>query len=596
METEVHLITNKREAEAARQDLILREFASLDVETTPVPWYHPDYKLLTIAFSTREGHAYVIAIEHDQAEDGGLVLAKELLNDLPDHLTWVMQNGAFDVLALRARGIGLRTPWFDTMGVQYLLDVDLPKGLEALVERWLGEPPWKDIDYKAPEDEDIQTLALLNARDADATLRLHPPMWGAIDAYPEIMRLWTELLQPAMVTLMEMEQSGFPVDIDRLDNLTMDVEDRIETTLEDIRRIAGDDRLNPNSTQQLQKLLYGKFGLPVTMFTPGGAPSTNAESLRKIEKEHSIIPLIQRFRKDRKLLTASLLPWGEHADLNGRLHPRYKPAHVKTGRLASEMPNIQQVPRDEAVRRIFGGEVVSYEEGQRIKIVDIDYSQLELRIVAELSGEATMLAAFKAGEDLHALTASTLGVDRYTGKTANFGLLYLAGPRKLKWIAEEAGIEMTELEAERIRAQWFATYPAIEEFHNATIEEARANGGITTILGRWRPLPDINSPDWGKKAGAERQAVNTPIQSLASDITLMVLNQLAHDPELTRLGIHPIATVHDSILFEVPEQYLDMIPYIQERMEDPPLHKIFGVTLSVPLETEAKVGNYWGSD
>ena len=597
MPTNVTWITNPKEAETARTDLFLSEFAAIDVETTPVPWYHPDFKLLTVAISTKEGHAYVIGIEHAQAHGPtGLALARQVLNDLPPHLSWVMQNGAFDLLALSKRGIYLTTPWFDTMGVQYLLDVDLPKGLEALAYRWLGVDPWKDIDYKAPEEEDLSVLGQLNANDADVTLRLRKPMQHSLNYSPAIHQVWTELLQPAMLTLARMEQHGFPVDIDRLANLTLDVEDRIETTLEDIKRVAGDEDLNPNSTKQLQKLLFGKFGLPVTVFTDGGAPSTNAEALRKIEDQHAIIPMIQRFRKDRKLLTASLLPWAEHVDDHGRLHPRYKPAHVKTGRLASEMPNIQQVPRDVDVRRIFGGERVPYDETQNIKIVDIDYSQLELRIVADLAGEETMLAAFEAGDDLHQLTATTLGVDRYTGKTANFGLLYQAGPRKLKWIAEEAGIYMTELEAERIRAQWYATYPAIGEFHEATIAAARQDGGITTLIGRWRPLADINSPDYKKKGGAERQAVNTPIQSLASDITLLVLNDLYEDRNLRDASIRPIATVHDSILFEIPETELDMIPYIQEKMENPPLLDRFGVHLGVPLVTEAKVGNYWGSD
>jgi DNA polymerase-1 len=587
METTIHEVTDYADARMLHSELRMSQLASLDVETTPVPWYHPDFKLLTIAISIKEGEAHVIGIEHPEAGPDGLELAQIVLSDVPPHVKWVMQNGAFDLLALQARDIYLNTPWFDTMGVQYLLDVEAPKSLEALVMRWLGFPPWKDIDYKAPQDEDIQTLFLLNGRDADATLRLWLPMQEALRNQPEQQFIYDYLLQPAMETLAQMELHGFPVDMERLLDLAAEVEVRIEDTLADIRDLVGLPELNPNSTKQLQKLLYGQLGLPVTVFTDGGAPSTNKEALRNIEDLHAIIPMIQQFRTDRKLLTASLLPWTEHVDENNTMHPRYKPAHVKTGRLASEMPNIQQVPRDEEVRGVFGGK-------PGYKIVDIDYSQLELRIVAWLAGEETMLRAFELGQDLHELTAATLGVDRYTGKTANFGLLYGAGPRKLKWIAAEAGIEMTELEAERIRAQWFALYPAIADFHEAAIHEARTTGGITTAIGRWRPLPDINSNDWPKKGGAERQAVNTPVQSLASDITLMVLNELYKDPALKRAGIKPIATVHDSILFLVPDDQLKMIPYIQEQMEEPPLEMLFGVKLGVPLETEAKVGDYWG--
>ena len=332
MATTITWVTTLDQAASARKDLILSEFAALDVETTPVPWYHPDFKLLTIAVSTSEGHAYVIAIEHPQGFHGQLAVAKALLNNLPEHLTWVMQNGSFDLLALQARDIYLRTPWFDTMGVQYLLDVDAPKSLEVLAKRWLGVEPWKDIDYKAPEDEDLSVLGQLNANDAEITRRLRKPMQDAMT--PDIQAVWTHLLQPAMVTLGRMELHGFPVDEDRLINLTMDVEDRIETTLDDIRRVAGDEDLNPNSTKQLAKLLFGKLGLPVTIFTEGGAPSTNAEALRKIEEQHAIVPMIQRFRKDRKLLTASLLPWAEHVDKEG-----------------ADAPEVQARPRQDGAAR-----------------------------------------------------------------------------------------------------------------------------------------------------------------------------------------------------------------------------------------------------
>ena len=252
------------------------------------------------------------------------------------------------------------------------------------------------------------------------------------------------------------------------------------------------------------------------------------------------------------------------------------------------MPNIQQVPRDKEVRSIFGGV-----EGHQI--VELDYSQLELRIVAWLSGEPRMVAAYDAGEDLHQTTADALGVDRQTGKTANFGLLYGAGYRKLRQIAEsDYGVSMSEMQAEAIRTQWFDTYSAVADFHDSAIAEARRDGGVTTILGRWRPLPDIHSADWGPKGGAERQAVNTPIQSVASDLTLSVLTDLMNADWLKSRGIKPIITVHDSILFLVPDHQMCMVPTIQQFMENPNWDEKFGIKVGVPLLVDMKHAKYWG--
>jgi len=586
-----HWITTTEQAENLATYLDEAPFASLDTETTAVPWYHPDFKLLVVAITTHEGHAFVIPVEHPEAPDNSLDLLSVIWKNFPARGRdgyWVMQNGAFDLLVMRQYGVDL-TPdtWVDTLGLQYLLDVEASKGLEALAQRWLGEVPWKDIDYKKPEEESLDVLGQLCANDADITYRLAEPMLAALEQNPDLLRLNEKLLAPAMRTLADMEWQGVPVVHDTLNDITDVTIDIVDELLEHIREVAGEPELNPNSVLQLRKVLYGKLGLPVMGFTEKGAPSTNAATLQKIEKLHNIVPLIQELRSERKLLTASLIPWGEHASYDGRLHPRYKPAFVKTGRLSSEMPNIQQVPKDDAIRSIFGG-VEGYQ------VVELDYSQLELRIVAWLAGEEAMLDAFFNNEDLHQTTADALGVNRQTGKTANFGLLYGAGYRKLKDIAAlEYGLELTESQAEAIRAQWFAAYPAIEKFHEACIKEARTNGGITTVLGRWRPLPEILSPDWKFKGGSERQAVNSPVQSVASDITLYKLSHLhailkSHE---TRAFI----TVHDSIILLVPDDELRLVGLVKEYMEDTDdINEAFGIEIGVPLKVDVKVGPTWG--
>lgn len=559
----------------------------LDIETTPVPWYTPEFRLLTIALAPSPEIAYVIPFYHSQVSpieaDQNIDWLRDLVADF-DRL-YVMQNGAFDYVALASVNINLPLPWFDTMVAQYLLDVEKSKGLTDLAARYLGVQPWKDIDYKKPEEEDLSVLARLNGRDAAITLALYDPLYTALTDAGQ-MELYDRLMMPAVETLCRMEMSGIPVDRDRLIDLHAEIEDEIDNLLEDIREIAGEPKLNPNSTKQLGKLLYEKFELPVFVWTDGGAPSTNKEALHKLEGMHSIIPKLLKFRELRKLFTASLTPWLDKLDDMDFLHPRYKPAHVKTGRLASEMPNIQQVPRDPRVRRVFGGR-------EDHMIVEMDYSQLELRIVAWLASEEEMLRAFRAGEDLHQVTADAFGVDRQTAKALNFGLLYGAGPKKLKWIAaEQYGVELSMMQAESLRAQWFKKYPQIEKYHKSAVLEAQLTGGVTTALGRWRPIPDINSEDWGKKAHAERQAINTPVQSLASDLTLIKLNEIA---EQGFYGVIPIATVHDSILFEFNTLALHLRGPVRDIMEDTTiLDDLFGLTCDVPLNVDIKTGTHWG--
>jgi len=583
-----HWITTPEQAERLATYLDKAPFASLDTETTTVPWYHPDFKLLVLAVTTHDGHSFIVPVDHAEAADNARDLLPIIFQNFPARAGsgyWVMQNGAFDLLVMRQYGVNLTTEaWDDTLGIQYLLDVEAPKGLEALAQRWLGEMPWKNIDYKKPEEESIDVLGELCANDADITYRLAAPMLEALRQNPKLLNLYDRLLAPAMRTLADMEWAGVPIQMGHLGDLADVTTQIVIDLLDDIREVAGEPELNPNSVIQLRKVLYGKLGLPVMGFTDKGAPSTNAATLQKIEKLHSIVPLIQELRAERKLLTASLLPWIEHASYDGMLHPRYKPAFVKTGRLSSEMPNIQQVPKDNAIREVFGGL-----EGYQV--VELDYSQLELRIVAWLANEERMLHAFNNDMDLHQFTADEIGVDRHTGKTANFGLLYGAGYRKLKEIAaKDYGLELTDSQAEAIRAQWFAAYPAIPEFHEACIKEARTDGGITTVLGRWRPLPDIHSPDWAFKGGSERQAVNSPVQSVASDITLF---KLTHLPDLgeTRAFI----TVHDSIIFLVPDENMSQVPAILEYMEDTDdINEAFGIEIGVPLKVDVKVGPTWG--
>ena len=595
MDTDITVVQGWREINELKEELATSAIAALDTETTTSAWYEPEHRLLCIAISTREGHAYVIPWDHAQNLQR-LGSLNEVFGPADSQPIWVMQNGAFDYLVMRNAGVDLRAPWEDTMGMQYLLDVEAPKGLTALVERWLDLPPWKDIDYKHPEEEDLSTLMRLCGRDADATLRVYNRISHEIYSDDKLTTIYQNLLKPAMVALAEMEEYGVPIDLNYLQDLTERKQEEIDLLVERLRGWAGDDKYNPNSTQQTAKLLFGKLGLPVTEFTATGAPSTSASVLDKLRRKHPIIEDLLRYRSLRKLTTASLVPWSDLASYDrglaagiGWLHPRYKPAFVKTGRLSSESPNIQQVPRDSEVRRVFTAPA-------GYNIAEFDYSQLELRIVAWLANEATMLDAYKRGVDLHVLTAERLGVDRQTGKTANFGLLYGAGYRKLRQIAaDEYGLDLSEAEAQAIHSGWFTAYPRIAGYHYRCIVSGRRDEGVRTPFGRWRPLPDIRSSDQAVRSHNERQAINTPVQSTASDLTLLMITEFVKDGQLREWGVRPIITVHDSILFLIPEDAgPEVVSYLRDRMENPPTKQAFGVEIGVPLVVDHKIGKNWG--
>lgn len=589
--TKIHLVQSPVEwAEMIQQYEIASPMEmAIDVETTPVPWYVEEFSLLTVAFSWEEGEAWVVPVSHPETAPrmvDQVIRLREFVEEINFSATTpVMQNGQFDILALRQFGVelpcGKMLWWEDTLVLEYVMDTNRSKSLPALAKRYLFMDDWKDIDYKAPEEEPLDVLARLNGRDADITLRVYKKQMDELnDAH---VLLYNRLLMPAVYTVTEMEWDGIPIDTNKLWDTTTKYQEEIDEILGQLRARVDNPKFNPNSYKQLGKFLYDDLGLPITVWTDTGNPSTSAEALKKIAKFDPVVETILRYKKLLKLTTASLLPW-QNLERDGKLHPRYKPAMVKTGRLSSEQPNIQQVPRGE-LRSLFGG-VPGH------KMVEIDFSQMELRVVAYLAGEETMLDAFRSGKDLHQVTADAFGVDRQTAKALNFGLLYGAGPRKLMWIAEEQyGVKLSEDRATALRNAWFAKYPAIARYHADAISDAHKHGGVYTRLGRFRALPELESSEPGIVAHGERQAINTPVQSLASDITLYQLNGIFFS------GLaQPVATVHDSIVFLIPDEEVDdVVPRLRDRMEDlTNFAEDFGHDLlDLPLQTDCKIGDYW---
>jgi DNA polymerase-1 len=593
-----------------------RVFGAIDIETTVEenPWANRP-ELVSVAISFDGYRAFVF--KHDT----WLERSKAAI----EKADWVMQNGLFDRLILHLFDIDVRLV-HDTMAIQYLLDPDLPKGLEDLSERYLGLPPYKDVDYHNILDEPWDKVAEMNGEDACRTFNLFRPLADLLNKNKKLSRLYQWLLMDAVNTLIHVTENGIPVDEPNLARATEFYEDKLEkllTVLIDTapdplesvypkgwpkKRKADPSIFNPASSHQVRHILFDIFKLPVLEVTKPkdpdcDTPSTKADVLLMLETFHAEgeqqewIYNLRQHRQVSKLVNSYLHSWPAQMH-EGWMHPRYKPLHVVTGRLSSEKPNVQQVPRSKEFRNIFGGV-----EG--MTWMKADYSQIELRLAALTANEPIMLQAYRDGGDLHRLTASLiLGDDsdeaRQVGKTLNFGLLYGAGWATLQKVARsDYEVFLDEFDARRYRENFFATYSRLGDWHDDMRYLISSTGMSTSRLGRVRWLPNAKIP-WevedmrGKKNQAIREGINMPIQSLASDMLLNSLVQVI--PQVEPLGAKVIAEVHDEIDLLVPDENVDKVARIvKDTMEDLTWLKRFGVTLDVPIVADIEVGTHWGT-
>jgi len=608
---------------------------ALDIETTisPNPWTDPP-QLVSVAV-TFDGHtAFVFR------DDRYLEAAR--LKDNP----WIMQNGLFDKLMVEhLKGWKLQIHG-DTMAMQYLLDPNEPKGLEDLSLKYLGLGPYKDVDYHNILDEPFEKVAEMNAEDTCRTYNLYRPLADLINADRRLSRVYQWIILPGINELIQVTLNGVPVAEDRFNLLLEEYEPKVRglrTYLEEfscapraevypqgwpkpsswrvndkIDKETGEilepgqgkwagTLFNPGSPNQVRHILYDIWQLPILEWTKNEdnpQPATGADVLLQLETFHATgeqqewLLKLREYRKANKLLTSYLQSLPKLWDNDGWLHPRYKPLHVVTGRLSSDQPNIQNMPRDKVFRDVFGGV-----EG--MTWIKADYSQIELRIAAWLSQESLMLQAYENGDDLHALTAKLVLGDetaeaRQVGKTLNFGLLYGAGPKTLQRIARsQYSVFLTEDEAKFYHAEFFRTYPGLRNWHKQQEQQVCSTGIARSPLGRIRYLPKARIP-WevedmrGHKIGAIHEGLNHPIQSFASDLLLTSLIKVA--PLVKPFGAYVVAEVHDEIDFLCPDENVSQVSAIvKETMEDVSWLERFGIKLGIPVVTDIETGTHWGS-
>lgn len=558
--------------------------------------------LIGFSFAVAPGEAAYLPVAHDYLDapaqlDRDWVLAqlKPLLED--DKALKVGQNLKFDQSMLARYDINLRGIAFDTMLESYVLDsVAGRHDMDSLAERYLNHKTitFEEIAGKGKNQLTFNQIALEQAgpyaaEDADVTLQLHLVLWPKLQQSEGLKRVFQEIEMPLLPVLSRIERTGVLIDQNILAAHSKELTIRLDELEKQAHELA-DEPFNLASPKQLQVILYEKQKLPILKKTPGGAASTNEEVLAELALDYPLPKVILEYRGLAKLKSTytDKLPLMINP-VSGRVHTSYHQAVTATGRLSSRDPNLQNIPvRNEEGRRIRQAFIAP----QGYRIMAADYSQIELRIMAHLSQDKGLLAAFAAGKDIHRATAAEVfglplekvtNEQRRSAKAINFGLIYGMSAFGL---ARQLNIPRGE--AQRYMDLYFERYPGVLEYMERTRKQAADQGYVTTLDGRRLYLPDIHSRNATRRKAAEREAINAPMQGTAADIIkramIAVDAWLQQEPEPK---VRVIMQVHDELVFEVHESVLESAEQkVRELMEQ-------SMQLAVPLKVDVGVGDNW---
>jgi len=557
--------------------------------------------LVGISFAAEPGHAAYLPLAHTATgtpaqlpQARALALLRPLLEDPSVHK--IAQNGKYDLHILRRHGIELAGFSEDTLLESFILDAGSARhDLDSLAQRHLGYTTitYEDVAGKGARQisfaqVDLDTATRYAAEDADITLRLHHLLRPRLTAAPAQEAVYRDIEIPLIPVLARIEAHGVKLDTAELHRQTQDLSRRMLSAQQQAYQLAG-RTFNLDSPKQLQALLFDELKLPALVKTPKGQPSTNEEALDAIADQHPLPRIILDYRSLAKLRSTytEKLPAMLHPG-TGRLHTSYHQSGAATGRLSSSDPNLQNIPiRTEDGRRIRKAFIA--EDGWRL--VACDYSQIELRIMAHLSEDAGLLSAFASGADIHKATAAevfgrTLETvtpeQRRAAKAINFGLMYGMSAFGL---ARNLGISRSD--AQDYISTYFARYPGVRDFMQSTREQARERGYVETVFGRRLYLDYISKGTAPQRAGAERAAINAPMQGTAADIIKRAMIDidawLATQTDRARM----ILQVHDELVFEVREAFVDTL------LEGAVARMSAAAQLRVPLVVDAGVGGNW---
>ena len=593
-------VTTEAQFAALLDKLSQTDKIGIDTETTSLDAMNASLVGISIAFQA--GEAVYIPVGHSLTAAPEQLDLQDVLGRLKPHLEnpalkKIGQNLKYDQHVFANYGIALNGIAGDAMLASYIIESHLGHGLDELSERWLG---LETITYESLcgkgakqigfADVAIEQATEYAAQDADFALRLEAHLRAQMDA--KQLEMYEKMELPVAQVLFEMERNG--VQIDRAELARQSAELGAELMkLEQEAYAAAGQPFNLNSPKQLQEILFDKMGIPTKGLkkTAKGSISTNEAVLEQLAPDYPLPKIILQNRSLAKLKSTYTDKLPEMiSPKDGRVHTTYAQAVAITGRLASNNPNLQNIPIRTAegrrVRRAFTAP-------QGSVIVSADYSQIELRIMAHLSGDKTLIAAFQNGEDVHRRTAAEVfGIapenvsseQRRYAKTINFGLIYGMGQYGL---AKSLGID--NLSAKTFIDRYFARYPGVAEYMQRTKEQAAAQGYVETLFGRRLYLPDIRNKNANARAGAERAAINAPMQGTASDLIKRAMIDVSRWLVSDDLKSKLIMQVHDELVLEVPKTELDLVreklPQIMAKVDE-------GM-LKVPLVAEVGVGMNW---
>lgn len=590
---EYKLIENETEANELANFLLTNEIFSLDTETTSIEAL--DAKLVGLSFSTEDFRAWYVPVSRETEKAKKILEIFRPVYENPKILK-VGQNLKYDLTVLANYGIHLSGPLFDTMLAHYLIQPELRHNMDYLAEIYLNYKTIHIEELIGPKGRGQKNMGDLEPKDiykyacedADVTLRLMKPLAEELRKN-SLEEVFQNIEMPLMPVLARMERNGVVLDTDTLKEVENDFTLRLQTLEKDIYELAGHE-FTINSPRQVGEVLFGELKLSEKVKkTKSGQYSTSEEVLRDLHSKHPIVQKILDYRGLRKLLSTYVEALPKLINpVTGHIHTSFNQAVTATGRLSSSNPNLQNIP-------------VRGEDGREIRKAFIpeageiffsaDYSQIELRIMAHLSGDEHMIEAFNAGHDVHAATAARIfhkdikdisKDERRKAKTANFGIIYGISAFGL---AERMDVSRTE--AKELIDSYFEMYPKIKDYISKAVDTAREKGYIETEFGRRRYLPDINSRNAVVRGYAERNAVNAPIQGTAADIIKIAMIRVQQRLDAESCKARMMLQVHDELNFSVPTDEFDKVKRIViEEMQG-------AYKMSVPLEADCGEGKNW---
>jgi DNA polymerase-1 len=589
-----HLIQTPQERAELLELLQEQSCICFDTETTGVDSLRAD--LVGFSFSYKAKEAFYVPTPKAHEEAKAIVAEFKAIFE-GEHIEKIGHNVKYDIQVLHRYGVSIKGPLFDTMIAQYLINPEAKQGMDFMAQYYLGYQPISIESLIGKKGKGQGNMGDLSAEeiyqyaceDADITLQLKNILAPEVEK-PHLKPLFYEVEMPLVLVLGNMEEEGIAIDVEALKAYGIELEETLGNLHAEIIAMAGVP-FNPDSPKQLGEVLFEHLKISSkAKKTKTGQYATSEDVLQKHEQDHPIVPKILEYRQLRKLKSTYVDPLPALCSpVDGRIHTSFMQTVTATGRLSSNNPNLQNIPirsaKGREIRRAFVPRSPEYQ------IMSVDYSQIELRIIAALSEDPSMIKAFKEGQDIHAATAATVykapietvtREQRSAAKAVNFGIIY---GQSAFGLAQNLGISRTE--AKGIIDAYFEQFGTIKAYMDHVISFARENGYVETIMKRRRYLPDINSANAMVRGYAERNAINAPIQGSAADIIKMAMIAVDKAMSTKDLKSKMILQVHDELLFDVHVNEKEALKtLVKEAMEK-------AVDLVVPMEVEMEIANNW---